>query len=302
MNRLHWISLCLALFYWSSANGATYALPVAGDTIVGELKTVYLEPNQSLNKIARRYDVGYDELIRANPHINPSKPKAWSEITIPSAFILPDAPKEGVIINLPEMRLYYYLTDKRAVMTFPIGVGRFGYSTPVITTKVSQKRQHPIWFVPNSVRRYMANQGVELPEFVEPGPNNPLGDYALNLAARGYLIHGTNRPYSIGKRSSSGCIRLYPEDIKQLFTVVPLGTPVRVINQPYKAGWLNRRFYIEVHRPFGDHPLKINGALSPLRQAVMKASGQRAVVLNWKDIYALTKGYKGYPIYIDKEL
>lgn len=288
----------MLLFLLSGAPWAlTFILPYDSSSIVGEVFTIYVEPGDTLHKIARKYDMGYEEVVRANPHLNPWKPKPWSKVIIPSAFILPDATQEGIVINLPEMRLYYYHEDGDTVSTFPIGVGRQGWVTPIGRSRIIEKKESPEWDVPESIQAYMAEKGVELPDIVPPGPNNPLGDYAMRLDFGGYLIHGTNKPTSVGKRSSSGCIRMYPEDIEELFYTASLGARVRIVNQPYKAGWYNDELYLESHKPFWDQ-LPKRAQYGNIRSVVEKVNSSRDIYIDWEQVYTIHKRFTGFPAFI----
>ena len=221
----------------------TDADPRLAATIVGLPGIHVADHNDTLLDIARLYHVGYRELKRANPGVNPWLPGDGTWVTVPSRWILPDAPREGLVLNIPEMRLYYYLPDSR-VMTFPLGVGREGHNTPDGTYRVGQKRTNPIWYVPKSIQAEM-----EVPrEVVPPGPDNPLGKYWMRLSHTTYGIHGTNNPWAIGRRVTYGCIRLYPEDIAYLYPRVPKGTPVRVLYQHAKVGVSEGKAYFQVYR------------------------------------------------------
>lgn len=217
-----------------------------GGDMIGQTKLITAEPGDSLKKIARQYDMGLDELKFANARIQFAKLKAGDQVLIPSQYILPDAPREGIVINLAEKRLYFYHPTEQKVSTFPVTIGRRGWLTPRLTTKIVEKRENPVWYVPKSIRNYtLQTKGKLLPTAVGPGPNNPLGEYALRLGLRTVLIHGTNNPDNIGVRLSSGCIRMYPEDIKTLFSLVSVGTPVQIVDQPYKVAFEDNRLYIE---------------------------------------------------------
>ncbi len=288
------VTIALVLLYTTGTHALTFSLPSQETNIVGEVHTVFIEPGESLQTVARRNDMGYEELVRANQHINPYKPRAWSKVIIPSSFILPDTKREGIIINLPELRLYYYPKDSGIVMTFPIGVGRQGWLTPTATTKVIEKKVDPEWFVPESIQDHMAEKGVFLPDIVEAGPNNPLGEYAMKLRLPGYLIHGTNRPNSVGKRSSSGCIRMLPEDVEQLFQVVSVGEKVQIINQPYKAGWHRGDLYLESHKPFWDQ-MPNKRKYDSLRSVVSNANVNRNITVDWGSARMIHDNFTGYP-------
>ncbi|TFH88143.1 LysM peptidoglycan-binding domain-containing protein [Billgrantia azerbaijanica] len=212
-----------------------YPLPENG-SVIGEDYTVVVEEGDTLVDIARRHNVGYEAIRMANPDVSLWAPYAGTEVTIPARRILPDAPREGIVVNLSELRLYYYAGDG-VVETYPISVGREGYATPVGVTRTTVKVKDPHWSPPQSMREEAAARGEPAPAVVPPGPDNPLGRHAILLGLPSYLIHGTNRPEGVGMRVSRGCIRMYPEDIASLYERVPSGTKVNIIDQPFKAAW-----------------------------------------------------------------
>ncbi|MBX6423769.1 L,D-transpeptidase family protein [Thermosulfurimonas sp. F29] len=214
-----------------------------GQSVFGEILYHTLSGNETLLDVARAYDLGYNQIVLANPGLDPWIPPAGHRVLIPKEFVLPEGPHTGILVNLPEMRLYYFRTEGgvRVVYTAPIGIGTEGRLTTQGIYTVYRKKEHPYWHVPESIRK----EDPTLPEVVPPGPENPLGDYALYLSRGAYAIHGTNRPWGIGRRVSHGCIRLYPEDIKALFPLVPVGTPVRVLYQPVKLGIREGRVYLQ---------------------------------------------------------
>lgn len=225
-----------------------YPLPEAGN-IVGEIQTVIAEHEDTLLEIGHRYGVGYEEMQRANPGTSMWVPGEGTEVTIPTRFILPPGPREGVVVNVAEMRLYYYPPSVEGetprVETYPISVGRMDWSTPLGTTHIKAKVVEPAWYPPQSIIEEHAARGDILPQVVPPGPDNPLGEYAMLLDIPGYLIHGTNRPQGVGMRVTHGCIRMLPEDIERLFPRLPVGTPVRLINEPLKLGWSEGILYVQ---------------------------------------------------------
>lgn len=213
--------------------------------VIGWPMTYQVRPDESLLEIARRADLGYDEITAANPGVDPFVPDTGSWIVLPTRWILPDVPiRKGIVINLAEMRLFLFPGGRSGtILTFPIGIGDQGKDSPLGTFTVVGKMKNPPWHVPESIRR----ERPDLPAVVPPGPDNPLGSHALRLSDRSLLIHGTNRPWGIGMRSSHGCIRLYPEDIPVLYRAVPRGTSVAIVNQPVKATVVKGRVYLEVH-------------------------------------------------------
>ncbi|WP_425431965.1 L,D-transpeptidase family protein [Halomonas korlensis] len=212
-----------------------YLLPETG-SVIGQDESVVIEKGDTLVDLARQHNVGYEAIRMANPEVSIWAPLPGTEVMIPKRHILPEAPREGIVVNLSELRLYYYSADN-IVETYPISVGRDGFGTPVGETRTTVKVKDPHWSPPRSMREEAAARGEPPPTVVPPGPENPLGRHAILLGLPSYLIHGTNRPEGVGMRVSRGCIRMYPEDIKSLFERVPSGTPVNIIDQPFKAGW-----------------------------------------------------------------
>ncbi|MFN3919196.1 MAG: L,D-transpeptidase family protein [Methylohalobius sp.] len=232
----------------------SYVLSPATD-LVGQLQTVKASKKDTFLEIARRFNLGQTEIRLANPSLNPWLLQDGTEVLLPKLFILPDAPRQGIVLNIPEMRLYYFPPtrsgDTTRVITHPVSVGRMDWATPLGTTRVVAKVKDPVWVPPESIKKEHAADGDFLPDVVPPGPDNPLGKYALRLGIPGYLIHGTDeaKEFGIGMRVTHGCVRMYPEDIERLFPEIPVGTPVTFVDQPIKLGWLGDELYIEVHPP-----------------------------------------------------
>lgn len=285
----------------TAAGANEYTIPSPADSLVGQVERVPARADDTLPDIARRYKVGYEEIRLANPGVDTWLPGKGTEVVVPTEYVLPDAPHEGIVVNVPEMRLYYYPRTRpgepQRVFTYPISVGRGDWETPLVLTKVVRKDKNPAWRPPESIRAEHAANGDPLPKVVPPGPNNPLGDYALRLGVSGYLIHGTNKPYGIGMRVTHGCIRLYPEDINALFHMVPVGTPVRIVNQPVKVGWRDGRLYIEVHPPFAEAGRDKPVNLTPLVNAVIEATGKPPSknLIDWDAVRAAARLTTGIP-------
>jgi L,D-transpeptidase ErfK/SrfK len=236
---------------------ATHKFEVVPDSdIVGYVQRTTIGKEDTLPDIARRFDVGYEEMVTANPGVDPWLPGVGKEVVVPTQFILPAAPHEGVVVNVAEMRIYYYPPHKKGepqvVYTHPIGIGKVGWKTPEGTTKIVSRQKDPVWVVPKSVRDEHAEDGEKLPAQVPAGPDNPLGQYMFRLGWPSYLIHGTNKPYGVGMRSSHGCMRLYPEDIAVFFDLIPIGTKVTVVNQPYLFGWRDGVLYLQAYEVMED--------------------------------------------------
>jgi L,D-transpeptidase ErfK/SrfK len=271
--------------------------PARADDLVG-MQTIYeTRVEDTLPDIARRFDLGYVEVRTANPGIDPWLPGAGHWLTLPTQHILPRAARRGIVINLPELRLYYFLSDHQ-VLTFPLGIGGEGKETPVGETAVKRKRLHPTW-IPTASEHA---ENPDLPAQVPPGPDNPMGELALYLGWPGYAIHGTNKPYSIGRRDSHGCIRLYPQDIDALFSSVPVGTPVTVVNEPIKAGWSAGVLYIEVH-PYEEDADAIETSGKPQTAAavdvddmVITTAGEAAGRIDWDAVEQAKRNRTGLPV------
>jgi L,D-transpeptidase ErfK/SrfK len=223
---------------------------------VGYVQKTIIGKDDTLPDIARRFDVGYEEILTANPGVDPWLPGVGREVIVPTQFVLPAAPHEGVVVNVAAMRIFYYPPHKKGepqiVYTHPIGIGKVGWKTPEGTTKIISRQKDPVWVVPKSVRAEHAEDGEKLPAQVPAGPDNPLGAYMFRLGWPSYLIHGTNKPYGVGMRSSHGCMRLYPEDIAVFFDTIPIGTKVTVVNQPYLFGWRDGTLYLQAYTVMED--------------------------------------------------
>jgi L,D-transpeptidase ErfK/SrfK len=254
----------------------------------------------TLMDIARRYDLGFVELRAANPGIDPWQAGEGRAIVLPKLHLEPPlgngaAARQGIVVNLAEMRLYLFRGVGAPVTSFPIGIGRDGWETPVGVTKIVRKRKDPVWVPPASIRA----RDPRLPAQVPPGPNNPLGAFALNLAWPSYVIHGTNKPDGVGRRVSHGCLRLYPEDIERLFELVEVGTPVTVIDQPVKVGWIGGALYLELH-PNQQQALEIEltGSFTPeplpdLRRTIESFTERADVVVDWSLVVAAARERRG---------
>lgn len=243
--------------------------------VVGEVQVIRARYEDTFTDIARAYDLGFDELVQANPGVDPWLPGAGTRVVLPTQFILPDAPREGIVLNIGIKRIFFYpkvtAGESPLVITHPVGIGRDGWATPIGATTVVAKVKDPVWTVPPSIRKEHAEAGDPLPAQVGAGPDNPLGAFALRLGFPSYLIHGTNKPSGIGMRVSHGCVQLFPEDIESLFNQVPVGTTVRIVNQPQLVGWQAGNLYLEAHPALEDDQRNLQVALGQrLAQALRK--------------------------------
>lgn len=289
------LGLFLAFLIPGLAHALTFPLPPKGNNIVGKVQTAFVHPGDNFHTVGRRYDVGYYEMVEANPRINPNHPKPWTTLVIPTEYILPPAPRKGIVINLAELRLYYYPPKGHVVMTFPVGIGRQDWPSPRGLGHIVHKIYNPTWYVPESIRAARAAQGVYLPRFVLPGPKNPLGHYAMPLSFKGYLLHSTNEPTGVGMRSSSGCIRLFPENMKVLFGKVRRGTSVRILDLPYKIGWEKGKVYLEAHLPFQEDQNAIGTDYAPMVKAIITAITGHKIWINWKIADQVAGEHNGIP-------
>jgi L,D-transpeptidase ErfK/SrfK len=295
------LPIALCVFLSCTLSTATYArtFEILGNgDIVGELEHGTVQNGESLGDVGRRYDMGVYEMLEANPGLDPWVPKPGSRVVIPAKFILPAGPRNGLVLNLAEMRLYYYHPNKRYVTTFPIGIGKKGWSSPLGYSTVIGKTKDPSWTPPASIRAEHRRKGDILPAVVPAGPENPLGRYALKLGFEGFLIHGSHRPGGIGVRSSHGCVRLFNEDIEALFHLVPVGTSIRIVHEPLKVGWQNGHLYLEAHESLSD--AKYNGCnSSSVLTRLIQGAAQNAQYVDWKSVIHAARTPNGYPVRID---
>ena len=255
----------------------SFFLESADQTVVGEPQVVFAREEDTLSGLARTYGLGYDEIMAANPGVDQWLPGEGTPIVLPTQFVLPNVEKRGVVLNIATKRLFYFPSpadgERQQVMTYPIGIGRVGWETPLGETTVVSKAKDPSWWVPASVRREHAEMGDPLPAIVPPGPDNPLGHRVLKLDMPGYLIHGTNTPYGVGMRVSHGCVRLYPENIEFLYTLVDVGESVSIINEPYQFGHRDGALYFEAHEPLEDDETPPEDRLALLLDGQVDAIG-----------------------------
>ena len=281
--------------------------PNLNDEVVGEVQITQTTPQDTLADIARRFSVGYDEIHRANPGVDMWVPGAGRRVVVPTQFMLPDAPHVGIVVNIAEMRLYYFPPSshggKQIVYTYPIGIGRVNWKTPSGVTSVVRKVMNPVWRPPADILEEHREEGDPLPAEIRPGPDDPMGTRALYLGWPEYAIHGTNKPVGVGMRVSHGCMHLYPEDIVQLYDLVPVGTPVRVVNQPFVFGWYRGELYMQAFGPLeGDQRDWQTAARTLLEQAmgpdIQKQLQERNEQVRWDLALQLARDPQGIPVAI----
>ena len=277
-----------AAFVCAPVFATTYELQDGQPLVFGTNEHYTTQYEDTFTDIARRFSLGWDEIARANPGIDQWVPGAGKDLIIPGMRILPDVPQEGIVINLPEHRLYYFPKpkkkgDKRVVITYPVSIGKMDWKTPLGVTKIVNKQKNPSWYPPESVRKEHAENGEKLPAVIGPGPDNPLGAYAMRLAITpgAYLIHGTNNPLAVGMAVTHGCMRMYPEDIEALFQMVPVGTPVRIINEPVKTAFVNGELLLEAHPPVDAEGQTYEPNLELFSQLLDKSLGSTTAAVHW---------------------
>ncbi len=270
-----------------TANATLYTLKSPTDVVVGQDKSVVTVYEDTLYDLARKFSLGSEELIRVNPGIDPWLPGAGKTLIVPDSHILPPGPHEGIVVNLPEHRLYYYPKPKRGgpieVITYPVSIGKMDWRTPLGLTHVIGKQKNPVWYPPESVRKEHAEAGDPLPPSVPSGPDNPLGLFAMRLAAGNgtYLIHGTNNPIAVGLAVTHGCIRMYPDDVAALFPLIPVGTPVRLINEPIKVAWVDGELLLEAHPPVDAQGQSFEPDIDQFAERLRAAVGETTVAIHW---------------------
>jgi L,D-transpeptidase ErfK/SrfK len=289
------------------ASAQMYILSVDSDELIGRTVVVQTEYEDTMLDIGRQFNVGFEELRLANPDVDAFLPGEGTSIKIPRGFVLPDAPQEGLVLNLPEMRLYYYPKSRSGepvrVITHPVSIGRVGWETPRGLTHVAAKKVDPVWYPPESIRDEHAAEGRPLPKVVPAGPDNPLGRHAIRLGWPEYLIHGTNKPDGVGMRVSHGCIRMFPEDIEALYSQTPVGTPVRVVNQPIKAGWSGGTLFLEVHPAAAELKLDKTPDVNEALQRVIDAAPLGVTVtVDWAEVERVARARQGIPAPVGQRL
>jgi L,D-transpeptidase ErfK/SrfK len=277
----------------------TFIQPPDDTDIIGNLQYIRAHENETLLDIARNNDIGQKEIIIANPDKNSPV------VTLPKRYLLPDAERTGLVLNLPEMRIYYFYkseyTNIPQVITHPVSVGRMDWETPLGKTTIISKQKDPSWRPPQSLKDEAIAEGDEpLPDVVLPGPDNPLGRYAMRLGIPGYLLHSTNKPFGVGMRVTHGCLRMYPEDIEQLFDDVPVGTQVQIVNQPVKLGWLSETLYIEIHPVLEENQQKTTNDLQTVLNLIADYTADRPVKLSGSALRLAVEKQDGIPVAISK--
>lgn len=293
----------------STSDAVEFPLREDGAALIGEVKRVRTRYEDTLIELARKHSLGYEELVRVNKGVDPWLPGAGTEILIPGQRLLPPGDREGIVVNLPEHRMYYFPKpgkgEQPKVFTYPVSVGKMDWRTPLGVTKVVRKQKDPPWYPPESLRKDRAARGdPPLPPVVPPGPDNPLGTRAMRLDIPGgsYLIHGTNNPDAVGMAVTHGCLRMYPEDVEGLFDVTPVGTRVALINEPVKLARFGGEVWLEVHPPVDEtgqvKPVDIEAFEGRLNELL----GEAEVIIDWDTALRVMREATGMPTLIGLEL
>ena len=303
LSRLPVVTRCLSLAALCAAGPVAalqLPLPPPGEDIVGEVQVIKAKYEDTFADLGTTYDLGYSEMVAANPGVDAWLPGAGTEIVLPTRFILPPGPREGIVINLAEYRLYYYPKGENVVHTFPLGIGREGWGSPIANTKVTAKTPNPTWTPPASIRKEHAADGDILPAVVPAGPDNPLGPFKFTLGVPGYLIHGSNKKFGIGMRVSHGCFRMLNNNVLQLASMAPVGTSVRIINEPYKFGVSGGKVYLEAHAPLDDHgePSLVDKHTAVINALLKRDDLVNQLRLDWDVVREVVAAEDGLPIEI----
>jgi L,D-transpeptidase ErfK/SrfK len=305
----NWLGGSILLFasLCTDAWGTVYDLPTDGSAVVGTDERIKSTYKDTLLDIAHRYSLGYEEIIRANPGVDMWLPGEGTEILLPGRRILPPGPREGLVVNLPEHRLYYYPKARkgrhRVVITYPVSIGRMDWHSPLGQTEVVAKQKHPSWYPPESIRKEHARNGDPLPKVVPPGPNNPLGDFKMRLGVGDgtYEIHGTNNPMAVGMAVTHGCIRMYPEDVAALFAKVPVGTKVWLLNDPVKVTYVGGDLLMEAHPPVDSEGQTVEPNLDLLAHQLDRALGSSVAAIHWDFAREALQSANGMPTIVGVE-
>ena len=297
------VTRCLSLATLLAAGPAAaleLPLPPPGEDVVGQVQVIKARYEDTFADIGTANDLGYLEMIAANPGVDPWLPGAGTEIILPTRFVLPPGPREGIVINLAEYRLYYYPKGQDVVHTFPLGIGREGWGSPIANTKIIAKTANPTWTPPASIRAEHAADGDILPAVVPAGPDNPLGPFKFTLGVPGYLIHGSNKKFGIGMRTSHGCFRMFNNNVLQLSTMVPVGTPVRIINEPYKFGVSGGKVYLEAHTPLNEQgdPSVVDKHTAVINALLKREELANSLRMNWDMVRDVVAAEDGMPVEI----
>ena len=303
LSRFSAVNRCLTLLALCSSaavQALELPLPPPGEDVVGQVQVIKAKYEDTFADLGTANDLGYLEMVAANPGVDPWLPGEGTEIVLPTRYVLPPGPREGIVINLAEYRMYYFPKGQNVVHTYPLGIGREGWNSPIANTRITGKIPNPAWYPPKSIREEHAADGDPLPTVVPPGPNNPLGPYKFTLGVPGYLIHGSNKKFGIGMRVSHGCFRMLNHNVLQLAAMAPVGTSVRIINEPYKFGVSQGRVYLEAHAPLVDEgePSVVDKHAAVINALIRQEGLINEQHLDWEVVRDIVAAEDGLPIEI----
>ena len=289
-----------ALLISGQSVALTFPLPPPGEDIVGEIQVIKAKYEDTFADIGKANDLGYLEMVAANPGVDPWLPGEGTDIALPTRFILPPGPREGIVINLAEYRMYFFPKGQNVVHTYPLGIGREGWNSPIATTTIVGKTPNPAWYPPKSIREEHAAEGDPLPMVVPAGPDNPLGPFKFNLGTTGYLIHGSNKKFGIGMRVSHGCFRMLNNNVLEVAKMAPVGTTVRIINEPYKFGVSQNKVFLEAHAPLDDSGVQsvVDKHTTVINSLLKHDNLATGFQLDWEVVRDVVAGEDGIPVEI----
>lgn len=275
---------------------ASYSVPTPDHSLIGQTQYTSTEDGSSVLTVAQHYDLGFNAIAGANPQLNMNRKfTPHSLLKVPTQHLLPDAPRRGIIINLPEMRMYYYPENSGKVLTYPIGIGKIGKTIPILQTHVVRKVKDPIWTPTENIRKFNLEQGIVLPIHMPAGPDNPLGPYAIYTKIPTYLMHSTIFPESIGKRASFGCIRMFQPDIESFFPLIQRGIPIDIINSPITLGWENNHLYMQAFEPLEEHEKDQNNSLPGVVHSIVQLTENQSLLVDWQVVAYIKEERDGVP-------
>lgn len=280
----------------TQANATVYKAPAPDQSLIGQVQYVYGGFGDTAATVALKYDIGYNSLESANPQVDVARSGlTGAHLQLATQHLLPDLPRKGIVVNLPEMRMYYYPEGSNEVHTFPIGIGKIGKTIPIANTDITRKVENPQWSPPEDIRQFNLAQGIILPKIMPAGPDNPLGPYAIYMSVPTYLMHSTIFPESVGKRASFGCLRMYESDMKELFASVTPGIPVVIVNSPVKLNWNQDRLFIEAYEPMEEHGNEPGTTLPSIVSMIQAKAAKKDVLVDWQAVSFISKERDGLP-------
>ncbi|HLB42282.1 MAG TPA: L,D-transpeptidase family protein [Gammaproteobacteria bacterium] len=289
-------TLIILLFGFTNSYATSYQLPPNNEALIGKVRYHITTVGENVITLAKQYDLGYNAVESANPHMNMARGfTPGNTLQIPSQYLIPNQPRQGIVINLPEMRMYYYPKGSHEVVTYPIGIGKIGKTIPITKTRITGKIKDPTWIPPQDIREFNLEQGIVLPSIMPPGPDNPLGSYAIYMRIPTYLMHSTIFPESVGRRASFGCIRMYESDIQSLFPSVYSGIPVVIINSPIKVAWQKNRLYMEAHYPLEEYNDSFDASLPGIVHFINDSSKNKPILIDWQLVSYIVREKDGLP-------